>query len=81
MKALLIHLDEQTMPALNRVAAPGKRKRSEFVRQAINEYLNTFIVAELTNPDHSRGGTARPARRSDGAVRCESGQYWHRYDV
>jgi metal-responsive CopG/Arc/MetJ family transcriptional regulator len=35
MKPLLIQLDEQTLTALNRVAAPGKRKRSEFVRQAI----------------------------------------------
>jgi metal-responsive CopG/Arc/MetJ family transcriptional regulator len=35
MKPLLIQLDEQTLVALNRVAAPDKRKRSEFVRQAI----------------------------------------------
>jgi metal-responsive CopG/Arc/MetJ family transcriptional regulator len=35
MKSLLIQLDAQTLDALNRVAAPGKRQRSEFVRQAI----------------------------------------------
>jgi metal-responsive CopG/Arc/MetJ family transcriptional regulator len=35
MKPLLIQLDERTLVALNRVAAPEKRKRSEFVRQAI----------------------------------------------
>jgi metal-responsive CopG/Arc/MetJ family transcriptional regulator len=35
VKPLLIQLDEQTLVALNRVAAPDKRKRSEFVRQAI----------------------------------------------
>jgi metal-responsive CopG/Arc/MetJ family transcriptional regulator len=35
MKALLIRLDEHTLAALNRVAGPGKRMRSEFVRQAI----------------------------------------------
>jgi metal-responsive CopG/Arc/MetJ family transcriptional regulator len=35
MKQLLIQLDEQTLTALNRIAAPGKRQRSEFVRQAI----------------------------------------------
>ena len=35
MKPLLIQLDEQTLVALNRIAAPDKRKRSEFVRQAI----------------------------------------------
>jgi metal-responsive CopG/Arc/MetJ family transcriptional regulator len=37
MKALLIQLDDQTLTALNRIAAPGKRQRSEFVRQAIRK--------------------------------------------
>jgi metal-responsive CopG/Arc/MetJ family transcriptional regulator len=35
MKSLLIQLDEQTLTALNRVAEPSKRQRSEFIRQAI----------------------------------------------
>jgi metal-responsive CopG/Arc/MetJ family transcriptional regulator len=39
MKALLIQLDEPTLKALNRVASPGKRKRSEFVRQAIRKAI------------------------------------------
>jgi metal-responsive CopG/Arc/MetJ family transcriptional regulator len=39
MKALLIQLDQQTLTALNRVAAPGQRKRSEFVRQAIRKAI------------------------------------------
>ncbi len=39
MKALLIQLDEQTLSALNRVAEPGKRRRSEFVRQAIPQAI------------------------------------------
>ena len=37
MKPLLIQLDEQTLNALNRVAVPGKRQRSEFVRRAIRK--------------------------------------------
>ena len=37
MKPLLIQLDEQTLAALNHIAAPGKRKRSEFIRQAIRK--------------------------------------------
>lgn len=37
MKALLVQLDEPTLTALNRVAAPGKRQRSEFIRQAIRK--------------------------------------------
>jgi len=39
MKRLLIHLDEQTLMALNRVAEPGKRRRSEFVRHAIRQAI------------------------------------------
>lgn len=39
MKPLLVHLDEPTLTALNRVAAPGKRLRSEFVRRAIRKAI------------------------------------------
>jgi metal-responsive CopG/Arc/MetJ family transcriptional regulator len=39
MKPLLIQLDEPTLTALNRIAAPGKRQRSEFVRQAIRKAI------------------------------------------
>jgi metal-responsive CopG/Arc/MetJ family transcriptional regulator len=39
MKPFLIQLDEQTLAGLNRVAAPGKRQRSEFVRQAIRKAI------------------------------------------
>ena len=39
MKPLLIQLARQTLAALNRVASPGKRKRSEFVRQAIRKAI------------------------------------------
>jgi metal-responsive CopG/Arc/MetJ family transcriptional regulator len=35
MKPLMIHLDEQTLAALNRVGGPDESKRSNFVRQAI----------------------------------------------
>jgi metal-responsive CopG/Arc/MetJ family transcriptional regulator len=39
MKPLLTRLDERTLAALNRVAAPEKRQRSEFVRQAIRKAI------------------------------------------
>jgi metal-responsive CopG/Arc/MetJ family transcriptional regulator len=39
MKSLLVQLDEQTLAALNRVAAPTKRKRSDFMRQAIRKAI------------------------------------------
>lgn len=39
MKSLLIQMDEQMLASLNRVAAPGKRQRSEFIRQAIRSAI------------------------------------------
>lgn len=59
MKALLIQLDEPTLLALNRVAAPGKRKRSEFVRQAIRQAIRhaeyrDMCAAYSKQPDSAR---------------------------
>ncbi len=56
MKALLVQLDEQTLAALNRVAPPGKRQRSEFVRQAIRKAIRqaeyrAMREAYRKNPD------------------------------
>jgi len=39
MKSFLIQLDDQTLAALNRVASPGKRQRSEFIREAIRQAI------------------------------------------
>jgi metal-responsive CopG/Arc/MetJ family transcriptional regulator len=47
MKSLLVQLDEQTLDALNRIAAPGKRQRSEFVRQAIRRAVRRAEFAAM----------------------------------
>ena len=47
MKSLLVQLDDQTLGALNRIAAPGKRQRSEFVRQAIRQALRRAEFAAM----------------------------------
>ncbi|HUI77046.1 MAG TPA: ribbon-helix-helix protein, CopG family [Bryobacteraceae bacterium] len=59
MKSLLIQLDEQTLAALNRVAPPGKRQRSEFVRQAIRQAIRqaeyrAMRAAYRKQPDSSQ---------------------------
>lgn len=56
MKALLVQLDDQTLEALNRVAVPDKRKRSEFIRQAIRQAIrraeyHAMRQAYLKKPD------------------------------
>jgi len=58
MKSLLIQMDEQTLAALNRVAEPAKRKRSEFIRQAIRRAIRqaeyrTMREAYRRQPDSS----------------------------
>lgn len=47
MKSLLIRLDEPTLAALDRVAAPGKRQRSEFVRNAIRKAVRQAEYREM----------------------------------
>lgn len=47
MKSLLIQLDEPTFAAPNRVAAPGTRRRSEFVRRAIRDAVRREEYREM----------------------------------
>jgi metal-responsive CopG/Arc/MetJ family transcriptional regulator len=47
MKSFLVQIDEQTLQALDRVAAPGKRMRSEFVRQAIRKAIREAEYAAM----------------------------------
>ncbi len=39
MKSLMLQLDDLNLAALNRIAAPNQRKRSEFIRQAIRKAI------------------------------------------
>ncbi len=47
MKPLLIHVDESTFRALNKVAPAAKRRRSEFVREAIRRALRDAEYARM----------------------------------
>jgi hypothetical protein len=47
MKAVLIQLDEPTLAALNRLAAPTKGKRSEFVCNAIRRAVRQAEYREM----------------------------------
>ncbi len=56
MKSVLIQLDERTVASLDRLAAPGKRKRSEFIRNAIRKAVRqaefrAMREAYLKQPD------------------------------
>ena len=39
MPSILIQLDEVTLKSLNRIAPAAKRKRAEFIRQAVKEAI------------------------------------------
>jgi predicted transcriptional regulator len=39
MPSILIQLDDATLKALNQIAPAAKRKRTEFVRQAVREAI------------------------------------------
>ena len=61
MKPLLIQLDERTLVALNRVAAPEKRKRSEFVRQAIRRAIRQAEYRAMRDAYRKRPDSAQNA--------------------
>jgi len=61
MKPLLIQLDEQTLVALNRVAAPDRRKRSEFIRQAIRKAVRQAEHRAIRDAYRKQPDSARDA--------------------
>ena len=61
MKPLLIHLDENTMKALNRLASPEKRKRSEFIREAIRKAIRQAEYRSMREAYRRQPDTAAEA--------------------
>ena len=59
MKPFLIQLDERTLVALNRVAAPERRKRSEFVRQAIRRAVRQAEYRAMRDSYRQRPDSAQ----------------------
>jgi metal-responsive CopG/Arc/MetJ family transcriptional regulator len=47
MRSLLIQVDEPTYRALNRVAPAAKRRRSEFIREAIRKAIREVEYARM----------------------------------
>ncbi len=47
MAAILIHLDEATLKALNQVAPAAKRQRAEFIRRAIKKAIRDQEYARI----------------------------------
>ncbi|MGB7758794.1 MAG: hypothetical protein WBL61_03140 [Bryobacteraceae bacterium] len=47
MPSVLIHLDNATCKALERIAPPRKRKRAEFIREAVKEAIRNHEFARM----------------------------------
>lgn len=47
MPSILIQLDDATFRALNHVAPAAKRRRTEFIRQAVKEAIRTQEFARM----------------------------------
>lgn len=47
MRSILIQLDEATYKALNEIAPAAKRRRAEFVRQAVREAIRKQEYAKM----------------------------------
>jgi len=60
MPSVLVQFDKKTYRALNRAAPPAKRKRAEFIREAVKEALlkqeyEKMREAYLKQPDRYEG--------------------------
>lgn len=60
MKSILVQLDDQTLRLLNRAAPPAKRKRAQFIREAI---LKAAMEAEEERTRSAYG--AKPDSESE----------------
>lgn len=47
MPSVLIHLDEATSKALDRIAPPRQRKRSQFICQAVKAAIQNYEYARM----------------------------------
>jgi predicted transcriptional regulator len=47
MRALLVHLDDNTFKALNKLAPAASRKRTEFIRSAIRKAIRDQEFARM----------------------------------
>jgi hypothetical protein len=47
MPSILVHLDEPTLQALNRVTAAVKRQRAEFIGQAVKDAIRKHEYARI----------------------------------
>ena len=61
MPSILIQLDDGTYKALNQIAPAAKRKRTEFIRQAVKEAIRKqeyerIREAYRKQPDSAAGG-------------------------
>jgi len=63
MPQVLIHFDEATLKAIDRVAPAAKRKRADFIRRAVKDAIfrqetDRMRAAYLLQPDASEGSDA-----------------------
>ena len=61
MPAILIHLDDVTYEALNSIAPAAKRKRTEFVRQAVKEAIRKREYARMREAYRKKPDSAADA--------------------
>jgi metal-responsive CopG/Arc/MetJ family transcriptional regulator len=60
MSRVLIHFDEETLKAIDRIAPAAKRKRADFVRQAIKDAIFRYETDRIQEayrlrPDSPKG--------------------------
>ena len=60
MSQVLIHFDEETLRAIDRIAPAAKRKRADFIRQAVKDAIFRYETERMREayrlePDSAEG--------------------------
>ena len=60
MPQVLIHIDDATLNAIDRIAPAAKRKRADFIRQAVKDAIFRYETARMREayrlqPDSAEG--------------------------
>ena len=82
MSQVLIHFDEATLKAIDRIAPAAKRKRADFIRQAVKDAIfrretERMREAYRLQPDSAEGvETLGPSRRVEGKNSVKQFEVW-----
>ncbi len=72
MPSILVQLDDATFRALDRIAPPAKRKRTQFIREAVKTAIRKQEYAQMRQAYGKRPDAADEADNWEGCEKFEA---------